>query len=326
MGIYEDLPDELQDNDEAVIRALETVLRELPDPMTCGAFPDGLSRYYSAFEAMEDEFCDIVGDISSEHLQESSELVSAICNLALKVDAAYTDDGKNPYERFHVRLPGRISEILDQKDVGEYPLPEEATDQTTTGSIDESRFTGMTPEERLLHLSADRYDWYAGKWMARFGTESRQNYLAPGGEYVSSCMIRFTKLLIADRPGLFGDYERWRSSEQEIDLELVYEEISRRLSPKLKVERKAFEYYYSEYVGVTVNETIFFRLVRGFPMRIIELWVNKMNSEYEHAVWIAPDRLDVFCEMTEYLAENYARFSDLAEKRAAKMRERYGLV
>ena len=181
----------------------------------------------------------------------------------------------------------------------------------------------MTPEERLLNLAADRYDWYMGKCIARYGAEFWKDYLAPEGQYGRFCMVDFTKSLIAGWPGLYHDDPRWNDDKYKVDLDLAYEEISRRLAPKMKVERVAYEYYYSEFVGVTVNDNIFFKLVRECPMKVISLWVNKVDSEHEHGFWVAPDRLGVFCDMAEYLYCNYDRFYEMAKNRAAKLRRKW---
>ena len=52
-------------------------------------------------------------------------------------------------------------------------------------------------------------------------------------------MVDFTKSLIAGWPGLYHDDPRWNDDKYKVDLDLAYEEISRRLAQKMKVERVA---------------------------------------------------------------------------------------
>ena len=323
--MLEQLPDDLREDDEYILLALETIANGVPDPEDHTFFDDGTSRYYSEFEVAEDDFCDVVRSISKEHLEDDPELVGKICELALKIDDAHYDEGNDPYEWMHKRLPCKLKETFDDMGILKDPLPKEAIAKGSSAAINESRFEGMTSEERLLHLSADRYDWYAGKGIARYGAESWRDYMAPGGNYVRFCMIDFTKKLINYWPGLYHEDARWGEGENKVDLDRVYEEISKRLSPKMKVEREASGYYYSENVSAAVNENILFKLVRGCPLNILELWVNKVDSEHEHGFRVAPDRLGVFCEMAEYLFDNYDRFAEMAESRAARLREKYGL-
>ena len=91
----------------------------------------------------------------------------------------------------------------------------------------------------------------------------------------------------------------------------------------MKVVRAASEYYYSENVNVTVNDKVYLELVRDCPQKILELWVNDYNSDLERGFWIAPDKLDVFCDMVEFIQENYDRFAKRVLERAVKLKEKF---
>ena len=136
-------------------------------------------------------------------------------------------------------------------------------------------------------------------------------------------MEKFVKEIIKNWEGRYHYDELWEDDEYEVNLDSVYEEISRRLSSKMKVVRAAYEYYYSENVNVTVNDKIYFKLVRDCPLKILELWVNNYNSDLERGFWIAPDRLNVFCDMAEYIHDNYGRFEERAKERAIKLKEEF---
>ena len=113
--------------------------------------------------------------------------------------------------------------------------------------------------------------------------------------------------------------ELWRDDEYEVDLDKVYEEIAERLSSKMTVRRTAYDYYYSENVKVFVNDNVRFELVREVPLRILELWVNDYDTDVESGFWVAPDRLDVFCDMAEYVQNNYETYEKRARAHADKM-------
>ncbi|MBO4770848.1 MAG: hypothetical protein J5563_08720 [Clostridia bacterium] len=89
--------------------------------------------------------------------------------------------------------------------------------------------------------------------------------------------------------------------------------------------RNACEYYYSENVTVELNDNVHLILVRAVPIKIIQIWVNKHDSEHEHGKWLAPDRLGEFCDMVEHIADVYGKYKEIAELRAAELREKFGL-
>ncbi len=66
-------------------------------------------------------------------------------------------------------------------------------------------------------------------------------------------------------------------------------------------------------------------LVRAVPLKIMEIWVNRVDSEHEHGKWLAPDRLDEFCGMVEHISEQYGDYEQIAAQRASDLRDRFGL-
>lgn len=323
--LYEALPDELQADPEVVLFALETIAGNMPDSEDYSFFGDGTSEYFDAFKDAEDVFLDVAARIPTERLKSDPGLTEKLCAMAVTATEAYDDEVDDPHGEDHDRLIFRFKAYLDEQGVPAGPALEEAFAAAEAELFHLNPYDGLEPEERLLRQNADRCDWVVGKLIRDVGAEAYRAYLAPGGNYVRSCMVSFVKDLARSWPGLFHDFERWQDRDCEVDLDLVYEEIKGRLAPKLEVKRAAYEFYYSEYVGVTVNDDIFFRLVRGGPLRILDLWVNEFDSEHEHGIWVAPDRLDRFCELAEYVHDNYARFAKMAERRAANQREQYGL-
>ena len=323
--LFEVLPEELQTDPEIILFALETIAGNMPDSDNYSFFGDGTSEYYDAFKDAEEVFLDVAAKIPADRMKSDPALTEKLCALAITATEAYDDEADDPHGEDHDRLIFRFKGYLDEKGITASPALEEAVAAAEAELFHLNPYDELEPEERLLHQNADWYDWYVDKMVREFGAESYREYLSPGGNYVRFCMVSFVKDLARSWPGLFHDYERWKDRDYEVDLDLVYEEIKGRLASKMEVKRAAYEYYYSEYVGIAVNGDIFFRLVRSAPLRILDLWVNQFDSEHEHGIWVAPDRLDRFCEMAEYVHDNYGRFSEMAEERAAKLREKYGL-
>ena len=137
--------------------------------------------------------------------------------------------------------------------------------------------------------------------------------------------MSFVKNLVYSQNGLYHDSELWEDEGCEVNLDKAYEEISSRLSPRVKVTRNAHESYYSENVTVEVTEDISLILVREAPLKIMEIWVNKVDSEREHGKWLAPDRLGEFCDTVLHICDIYGEYRKKAERRAEKLREELGL-
>ena len=142
---------------------------------------------------------------------------------------------------------------------------------------------------------------------------------------MQNCMLSFVKGLVYAQPGLCHDSGLWDDDDYEVDLDKAYEEIRARLSPKIRVVRNACESFYSENITVDVTGDIHLILVRAVPLKIMQIWVDKVDSEHEHGKWLAPDRLSEFCGMVEHINEIYGRYEKTAAQRAAELRDRFGL-
>ncbi len=66
-------------------------------------------------------------------------------------------------------------------------------------------------------------------------------------------------------------------------------------------------------------------LERATPLKIMEIWVNKVDSGREHGKRLAPDRLGEFCDMVEHILDIYGKYEELTLRRAAEIREKLGL-
>ena len=74
-----------------------------------------------------------------------------------------------------------------------------------------------------------------------------------------------------------------------------------------------------------MTDDIHLILVRAEPLRVMEIWVNKVDSEREHGKWLSPDRLGDFCDMVTHIRDIYGKFEKIALDRAAELREKLGL-
>ena len=325
-GQFENLPEDVQENLDYILFGLESIVRHLPDPEDYSFFDDAPSEYYRDFEQAEDDFLDIFESIPREVLREDPALNDRVCRLALQIHDAYYKEGNYPYEEVHDRLVRRVEALFEENDVPLRPILKKAIEalDKEQGEKDEAKYGDLDPEERLFYENLDRYEKIVVKSVLKYGPEGERDYLSPGGGFVGNCMHSFVKDLVYARRGLYHETGRW-DDDNEVDLDKAYEEIRARLSPKIRVVREASEFYYSENITVDVTDSIHLILVRAVPLKIIQIWVNKMDSEHEHGKWLAPDRLLEFCSMVEHIVGIYGAYEKIAVQRAAELREKFGL-
>ena len=115
--ILTSIPEDMLRDIDFKLFSLEAIAQCLPKFEDYGEFGDGTSEYYGIFEDYEETFRDIVEEIPIELLKENTELVDKICKLAVTVDRDYYDEGSNPYEDSHERLPGILKEYIEKNDI-----------------------------------------------------------------------------------------------------------------------------------------------------------------------------------------------------------------
>ena len=115
--IIASIPEDVFCDIDFKIFLLEAIARFLPKFEDYGEFGDGTSEYYGIFEDYEETFSDIVESIPMEQLKSEPELVEKICRLAVDVDRDYYDEGSNPYEDSHERLPGILKEYFEENGI-----------------------------------------------------------------------------------------------------------------------------------------------------------------------------------------------------------------
>ena len=322
--IIQKVPDETLKDADAAVSLLKNLSENPPDMDDYGEFADGTSEYYNVFKRSEDAFCRLVEKLTAKNLKNNPELMDKICGLAASLDSTYYDEGNYPYEYMHTRLPDRLKAYFEKNGISYSDAIAKAIEAREAKKYHQKEYSEDIPlEERLFLEAGDYYEWLAEKIRRRDGGEAFAEYLGPQGDWIDHVMERFVKSLIANWEGLFHNDELWSDEDYAVDLDKAYEEINKRLSSKMKVERNAFEYYYSENVKVFVNEKVRFKLVREVPIKVLELWVNDYDTDRERGFWVAPDRLDVFCNMAEYVQDNYGAFEKKAAARAAKLMEKY---
>ncbi len=232
----ESLPDEMLKNADTVVSILGILSENPPDMDDYGEFADGTSEYYEVFENGENAFCRLVEGLPAGTLKSDPELVGKICGLAVTMDSAYYDEGTNPHEFLHTRLPDRLKEFFE---AGGIPYSDAITKAIEAREAQKyhPREYGedIPPEESLFLEAGDYYEWLAEKIRNEDGPEAFAEYLGPQGSWSFHVMVRFVKSLIANREGLFHDDELWQDEDYEVDLDKAYEEIKKRLSSKMEV-------------------------------------------------------------------------------------------
>ena len=325
-GQFENLPEHVQEDLDHILFGLESVVRNLPDPEDYSFFEDSTSEYYTDFAQAEEDFLDIFESIPPEELEDDTELNDRVSRLAVELNGAYYKEGNYPYEDVHDGFIRSIEALYEEHDIPVSPVLKEAVAALRRESEikKDGKYKDLSPEQRSFYENLDRYEKTVGGSAVRFGAEGEREYLDPDGGFVKNCMTSFVKDLVYSTDGLYRDSRLHDDDGYEVDLDKAYEEISARLSPEINVVRN-HDSYYSENVTVDVTDDIHLILVRAEPLKIMEIWVNKVDSEREHGRRLAPDRLGEFCDMVRYIRDIYGKYNECALKRAAEIREKLGL-
>ena len=325
-GQFENLPEDVQEDLDFILFGLESVVRNLPDPENYSFFEDSTSEYYSDFAQAEEDFLDMFESIPPEELEDDPELNDRVSRLAVELNGAYYKEGNYPYEDVHDGFIRRIEALYEEHDIPVSRVLEKALETLRKESKKkkDDKYNDLSPEERSFYENLDRYEKIVGESAARFGAEGEREYLDPDGGFVKNCMTSFVKDLVYSTDGLYRDSGLWEDDGYEVDLDKAYEEIRARLSPEINVVRN-HDSYYSENITVDVTEDISLILVRATPLKIIEIWVNKVDPGHEHGKRLSPDRLGEFCDTVRYIRDIYGKYEELALLRAAEIREKLGL-
>ncbi|MBP5590360.1 DUF4116 domain-containing protein, partial [bacterium] len=326
-GQFENLPEDVQEDLDFILFGLESVVRNLPDPENYSFFDDSTSEYYSDFAQAEEDFLDIFESIPPEVLENDPDLNDRVNRLAVEMNGAYYKEGNYPYEDVHDEFLLRIEALYEENDILVSRVLEKALETLRKESKKkkDDKYNDLSPEDRLFYENLDLYEKIVGRSAMKYGAENEWDYLSPEGGFVKNCMTSFVKDLVYSQSGLYHDSGLREDDEYEVDLDKAYEEISSRLSPRITVTRNANEAYYSENVTVDVADSISLILVRTAPLKIINVWVNKVDSGHEHGKRLAPDRLGEFCDMVGHIRDIYKKYEELALRRAAEIREKLGL-
>ena len=326
-GQFENLPEDVQEDLDYILFGLESVVKHLPDPENYSFFADSTSEYYTDFAQAEEDFLDIFESIPPEVLENDPDLNDRVNRLAVEMNGAYYKEGNYPYEDVHDEFLLRIEALYEENDILVSRVLEKALETLRKESKKkkDDKYNDLSPEDRLFYENLDLYEKIVGRSAMKYGAENEWDYLSPEGGFVKNCMTSFVKDLVYSQNGLYHDSGLREDDEYEVDLDKAYEEISSRLSPRITVTRNANEAYYSENVTVDVADSISLILVRTAPLKIINVWVNKVDSGHEHGKRLAPDRLGEFCDMVGHIRDIYKKYEELALRRAAEIREKLGL-
>lgn len=326
-GQFENLPEDVQEDLDYILFGLERVVKHLPDPEDYSFFDDSTSEYYADFDEAEEAFLDIFESIPPEALQDDPDLNDRVSRLAVELNGAYYQEGNSPSDDVHDEVVRRVEALCEEHDIPVSPVLKEAINvlRKESDKKKDDKYKDLSLEERLFYENLDRYEAIVGKSALKFGAENERAYLGPDGGFVKNCMLSFVKALVYVQNGLYHDSALWEDGGDEVDLDKAYEEIHAHLSPQVTVTRRAPEGCYSENVTVEVSGDIRLILVREAPLKIMSIWVNKVDSGRERGKWLAPDRLSEFCDMVGHICSIYGKYRTIAGHRAAELRERLGL-
>lgn len=324
-GQFENLPEDVQEDLDFILFGLESVVKHLPDPENYSFFEDSTSEYYADFAQAEEDFLDIFESIPPEALKSDPELSDRVSRLAVLLNGAYYKEGNYPFEDVHDGFIRRVEALYEENDIPIRPVLKEAVDALRRESErkKDGKYKDLSPEERSFYENLDRYEKTVGRSVLKYGAEEERAYLCPDGGFVKNCMTSFIKDLVYSTDGLYRDSEL-REDGCEVDLDQAYEEIRARLSPEINVVRN-LDSYYSENVTVDVTDGIRLILVRSVPLKILEIWVNKVDSGREHGKRLSPDRVGPFCDTVGHIRDIYGKYEELVLRRAAEIREKLGL-
>jgi hypothetical protein len=326
-GQFENLPDDVQEDLDYILFGLESVIKHLPDPENYSFFADSTSEYYSDFAQAEDDFLDIFESIPSEDLRDDPDLNDRVSQLAVELHNAYYKEGYYPFEDVHDDFIRRVEALYEEYDLPVRPVLKKAIEALRQESENkkDQKYMDLDPEERLFYENLDLYEKIVGRSAVRNGAEGERDYLTPDGGFIKNCMQSFVKDLVYAQSGLYHDSKLWDDDSYTVDLDKAYEEIRSRLSPKINVVRNAYDSYYSENITVDVTYDIHLIIVREAPLKIMEIWVNKIDSEHEHGKWLAPDRLGEFCDMVTHICDIYGKYEEIAKQHVAELSDKLGL-
>jgi hypothetical protein len=204
-------------------------------------------------------------------------------------------------------------------------------------------------EKGIFDRATGKLDLYVPSHLKCGETDGAKAFLAPGGPYVRFAVKQFVKEQLGKliKPG--GE---WKKESALVDMESVFEAVRKELPEHYHVKRDLIGYTFSEFVGVTINDILSFRVQREscrYPTLAIcvhgyiegddcdwmdlvadetddELLALEANGDLsEGSAWFFPEQTKEFCRVAEYVYENVGRCADTAERKASLMREKYGL-
>ena len=206
-----------------------------------------------------------------------------------------------------------------------------------------------TEEKTIFDRATEKLDLYVPLLLKSNYTDAAREFLAPGGAYVRFAVKEFMKELIFE---LIKPVGEWTRDPYYIDMEPIYETVKKELAEHFEVRHGLIGYIFSEYVYVKINEILSFRLIRGHHAFSIvgirvdgydddldedwmglvaeetndELLALQANGDCEvSSAYFFPDQTAEFCRVAEYIYDNVGRFTAMAEDKARRMAEKFGL-
>lgn len=204
-------------------------------------------------------------------------------------------------------------------------------------------------EKTIFDRATEKLDLYVPALLKYDLADDAKAFLAPGGEYVRFAVKEFMKELLGE---LIKPVGNWTKDPYYIDMNPIYETVTKELAEHFEVKHGLEGYIFSEFVYVKINDILSFMLLRGHHafsivgIRVDGFWDDderywmgtvaeetddellalQANGDCEvSSAYFFPDQTPEFCRVAEYVYENIDRFTQMAENKAQEQREIYNL-
>ena len=213
----------------------------------------------------------------------------------------------------------------------------------------EVRHMDIAEEKSIFDRATEKLDLYVPLLLKHNYVDAAKEFLRPGGPYVRFAVKEFMKELIFE---LIKPVGEWTRDPYYIDMDPIYETVKSELAEHFEVRHGLIGYIFSEFIFVKINDILSFNLIRGHHAFSIvgirvdgydddldedwmglvaeetndELLALQANGDCEQSsAYFFPDQTTEFCRLAEYIYDNIGRYMAMAEEKARREAEKYGL-
>ena len=209
----------------------------------------------------------------------------------------------------------------------------------------------QSKEREIFDTATEKLDVYVPSLLKYHKTDMAREFLQPGGQYVRFAVKQFIKELMGELIKPVGEF---KEEPQFMNMDPIFDTVSKELPAHYQVKREMIGYIYSEFINVTISDILSFRLKRwcsyhfnlaavcvyGYEEDDDSDWMGLVADELEDealaleasgetdeaSAIFFPDQTVEFCRAAEYVYANYERYREMAEDKARRLREEFGLA